>query len=281
MDKAQVHAKENITVKETIGIIIRVTGKVELISDGKQTQLLTPDNGSFVVVHKLDRLVVKSGEVSLSMADGTKSTIKASPKPYILNGKGLPTLADQFRRGGLSRGSNDGRIVYPMPDERVTIDTFTVRWNVQPNIKSFTLVKLGKSEGIAMTADAVAQDTVTESDLSALRDYLKSNGIGRYQLSGKAGDSFQSFEFDIVPETLLKSVTSKLAKFSDKSTDGLVMRSHLCAAEKFFGMAQNYIKSASDLSPKSSQISTLFLEIAKLGGDDHLVDLAESRLKQK
>ena len=268
-------------MNETIGIIVRVTGKVEISSQRKQTQLLTPDTGAFFVVHKLDRLLVKSGEVSLSMADGTKSTIKASPKPYILNGKGLPTLAEQFRRGGLSRGSNDGRIVYPMPDERVTKDAFTVRWNAQPNIKSFTLVKLGKSEGIAVTADAIDQVAVTEADLSALRDYVKGNGTGRYQLSGKAGDSFQSFEFDIVPDSLLKSVTSKLAKFSDKSTDGLVMRSHLCAAEKFFGMAQNYIKSASDLSPKSRQISTLFLEIAKLGGDYHLVDLAESRLKQK
>jgi hypothetical protein len=215
------------------------------------------------------------------MADGTKSTIKASPKPYVMNSKGLPTLAEQFRRGGLSRGSNDGRIVSPMQDERVTIDAFTIRWNAQPTIKSFTLVKLGKSEGIAVTADAIDQVAVTEADLSALRDYVKGNGAGRYQLSGKAGDSFQSFEFDIVPDALLKSLTRKLAKFSDKSTDGLVMRSHMCAAEKFFGMAQIYMKSASDISPKSIQISKLFLEVAKLGGDDHLIELAESRLNHK
>jgi hypothetical protein len=266
-------------VRETIGIIIRVTGKVEISSDGKQSQTLTPETGSFVVVHKFDRLMVKSGEVSISMADGTKLSIKASRTPYVLRGKGLPTLAEQFRRDGLSRGASDGRIVCPMPSERVTLDTLTVRWNLQPNIKSFTLVRFGKSEGIAVTADSVDQVGVTEADLSALRTYIQSNGIGRYQLSSKAVDSSQSFEIEIVADVILKRLSSKLAKFSDKATDGLVMRAHICASERFLGMAQDYMKLASDLSPKNKQVSKLFLEISKLGGDIRLVELAESRMK--
>ncbi len=257
-------------MKQTIGIIVRISGKSLLLSNGKSGETLTNDSGAYVVIHKFDQIIVKTGEVLLSMADGTKRTLTASSRPYVLKGVGLPTITEQFRRGGLSRGNNDGRIVHPMSNERMTVNNFSVHWNVQPSIKSFTLVKIGKSEGIAFTAETLSQTTVTQADLHTLREYVTLNGTGRYQISGKAGDSFQSFEFDVVTEAEVKALENKLTKFSPQTPDGLLMRAHIYAAEKFYQLALDNIKQARDQSPKSVHLSKLFLEVMNATGDEIL-----------